>query len=81
MKIISLIFLIIFQVKLISSATIKMEAYGSNKSKIFTVTDKITFMHTSAKGIVTYEPNIRAIFDCAGVLEIKDGKSECISLN
>ena len=32
-------------------------------------------MHTSAKGIVTYEPNVRAVFDCAGILEIKDGKT------
>ena len=52
-----------------------MEAYGSNKSKIFKVTDKRTFMHTSSKGIVTYEPNVRAVFDCAGILEIKDGKT------
>ena len=75
MKIITLLFLLTLQIKLINSATIKMEAYGSNKSKIFKVTDKRTFMHTSAKGIVTYQPNVRAVFDCAGILEIKDGKT------
>ena len=75
MKIITLLLLLTFQIELINSATIKMEAYGSNKSKIFKVTDKRTFMHTSAKGIVTYEPNVRAVFDCVGILEIKDGKT------
>ena len=37
MKIITLLLLLTFQIELINSATIKMEAYGSNKSKIFNI--------------------------------------------
>ena len=58
---------------LLSGAVLKMEAYGTTNTKIFTLSKNRIYIALSNKGIVTHDIGVRGVSECEGIIEIIDG--------
>ena len=73
MKYILLLFLSIFYIATLSSAELKMEAFGKSKTRVFNLSNGSIFLTYSSESVTTNNIGIRGVAECEGILEIIKG--------